>query len=78
MLTVDELKPIALRALRDMATGHLAIWRTAAGEDHPDRQVGGNAVRRLHQAGLIAPPPTHGQWALTALGREVAADKGWL
>lgn len=68
------------RALRDLATGHLAIYRAASGSDHADRVVtGGEATwQTLADHGLITPPDTGlGPWTLTDTGRAVAADRGW-
>lgn len=78
MPATTDLRPASLRALRDIATGHLAVWRTAEGEDRPDRVVAAGAIDDLTEAGLIVAPECPGAWTLTEAGRAIAGDHGWL
>jgi hypothetical protein len=59
-----------LRALRDIADGHLAVWRSADGRDYADRTLAGAPQQWwlvLAQRGLYLPPEHEtGPWRLVA------------
>lgn len=58
------------RALRDIADGHLTVWRSRdTGEDLPDRQVALAPVgwwEILRLRGLYEPPEVNGHWRLVS------------
>jgi hypothetical protein len=57
-----------VRALRDIADGHLTVWRSADGKDYADRTLAGAPFKwweLLAERGQYLPPDTPtGAWRL--------------